>query len=282
MARKTLYVSKLGGDYKISPHFTLKEFQSRDGADKVLVRMELFEKLEELRAYGGFTVTINSGYRTSSHNKKVGGARTSQHVEGAAADICVRKDGIVVDASLVCCLCQTLGFKGIGYISASAVHVDMRSIGTYRGDERKGYRGNVGGDFYEYFDISKKQIEGLKAQQEAEKPTKIEEDTEMVYKDITEVPEWGRESVQLRLDHGWSDCKNMPETLVRVWVSQDREDPYIADFDDLKKRAPWAIPEVQGLVHTGKLKGNTVEPIGKRLSVLMAVIVATRPGEVVD
>ena len=176
MAIKTVYLSRMGRDYSISPHFKLSEMACKDGSDKVLYSTELMEKLEELRAYGGFTVSINSGYRTPAYNRKIGGASRSQHTLGTAADIVVRKNGSIVNTKKVCCLCQSLGFKGIGYISANAVHVDMRTSGSYRGDERKGYGGNVNGDFYRYFGIGKGVIEALKVLEEAENPTKKEED----------------------------------------------------------------------------------------------------------
>lgn len=175
MAVKTVSIKALGRDYKISPHFKLSEMACKDGSDKVLYSTELMAKLEELRAYGGFTVSINSGYRTPAYNKKIGGASRSQHVLGTAADIVVKKNGIVVSAKKVCCLCQSLGFNGIGYISANAVHVDTRASGSYRGDERRGYGGNVS-DFYRYFSISKAEIEALKASQEAVKTTENKED----------------------------------------------------------------------------------------------------------
>ena len=35
-------------------------------------------------------MTITSGYRTASHNTKVGGSRSSQHLLGRAADIQVQ------------------------------------------------------------------------------------------------------------------------------------------------------------------------------------------------
>lgn len=170
MAVKTASIKSLGRDYKISPHFKLSEMACKDGSDKVLYSTELMAKLEELRAYGGFTVSINSGYRTPAYNKKIGGASRSQHRFGTAADIVVKKNGAVVNAKKVCCLCQSLGFKGIGYISANATHVDMRASGSYRGDELRGFSGNVGGDFYRYFNISKAEIEALRASQEPEKP----------------------------------------------------------------------------------------------------------------
>lgn len=178
MAIKTYYVSKLGRDHKVSPHFKLREFQSRDGADKVLISDELLAKLEEARAYGGFTITVNSGYRSAAHNKKVGGATNSNHTKGLAADVVFMKDGKVVSAKLICCLCQTLGINGVAYISDKAVHLDVAPR-TYRGDERNGYGNNVGGDFYEYFKVTKAQIEALRVRQEADKPPKKEEAMEL-------------------------------------------------------------------------------------------------------
>lgn len=166
MSVKTAYLSREGGDFAISEHFKLREFASKDGADKVLYSTALLAKLEELRAYGGFTVEVNSGYRTASYNRKIGGASLSQHVAGTAADITVKKNGIAVDAKVICCLCQSLGFKGVAYISPTALHVDMRLYGTYRGDERKGYRGNVGNDFYTYFGVSRADVEKLKIEEE--------------------------------------------------------------------------------------------------------------------
>ena len=178
MAIKTYYVSKLGRDYQVSPHFKLREFQSRDGADKVLISDELLAKLEELRAYGGYTITVNSGYRSAAHNKKVGGASNSSHTRGLAADIKVKKDGSYVSAKLICALCQTLGFDGVAYINGQSIHLDMAGR-TYRGDERKNYGNNVGGDFYKYFGITKAQIEALRVRQEAEKPPKKGEAMEL-------------------------------------------------------------------------------------------------------
>lgn len=172
MAIKSVSLSKLGGDFQISENFKLREFACKDGSDIVKYSTGLLALLETLRAYGGFTITVNSGYRTASYNSKIGGASLSQHINGTAADICVKKDGKPVDARLICCLCQTLGFKGIGYISKTALHVDDRASGTYRGDERKGYRGNVGNDFYSYFGITKAQVEALKVKPKPETPKK--------------------------------------------------------------------------------------------------------------
>lgn len=161
----TASLKELGPDHRISAHFTLGEFASKDGADLVKYSTKLLFWLEELRRYGDFTIEINSGYRTASYNRAIGGASKSQHVAGNAADITVKRNGQVVDAALICCLCQYLDFPGIAYISPRSVHVDMRENGTYRGDERKGYRNNVG-DFFTYFGLTEADVTALKTEEE--------------------------------------------------------------------------------------------------------------------
>ena len=208
MPVKTVYASKVGQDYPVSPHIRLKEFQCKDRSDKVLYSTELMSMLEKLRAYGGFTVHINSGYRSPSYNRKIGGASKSQHTLGTAADIVVKKNGKTVLAKKICCLCQDLGFKGVAYISESAVHVDMRSSGLYRGDERKGYSGNVGGDFYRYFNIPKSEINALKdKEQEEEKVTQQQFDDMMnvwIAKQAAKEPEeWSKD------DREWAESNGI-------------------------------------------------------------------------
>lgn len=159
----TASLTARGRSYPISPHFTLGEFASGDGADLVRYSTELLALLEQLRG-DDLTVVINSGYRTAAHNKAVGGASRSQHVEGTAADVMVLFEGKPLDARYLCCRCQTLGFPGVAYISATAVHLDARTKGIYRGDERKNYRGNVNNDFYTYFGLTKAEVDGYFAQ----------------------------------------------------------------------------------------------------------------------
>ena len=80
---------------QITPHFKLSEFQCRDGAPYperwIASRLRpLCEQLEILRQHLGAPITISSGYRTPEYNRRIGGARQSQHVEGRAADIIVK------------------------------------------------------------------------------------------------------------------------------------------------------------------------------------------------
>ena len=177
MGAITYSIKQMGRGFKLSDHFTLGEMASKDGADIVKVNPDLIDFLEYLRNYFGATISITSGYRTAAHNEKVGGAAYSQHIYGNAADVIVKKNGSVVPAKIVCCAAQTMGFKGIGYISSTSTHLDMRPSGSYRGDERKGYSNNVGGDFYKFFGIKGSDVMEYRA--EPPKGETKKEDDEM-------------------------------------------------------------------------------------------------------
>ena len=87
MAEVQTYSVKTDGSKMLSKNFTVKEFACNDGSDTVLVADELVTLLQNIRDHFGKAVTINSGYRTSAYNIKIGGATNSQHVKGTAADI---------------------------------------------------------------------------------------------------------------------------------------------------------------------------------------------------
>ena len=73
-------------------NFNISEFDSKDGTRVPSSGMsnELMLKLERLRyECGNRPMIINSGYRTKSHNRAVGGASNSQHLYARAADIVV-------------------------------------------------------------------------------------------------------------------------------------------------------------------------------------------------
>ncbi len=77
---------------KLTKNFSLAEFHCNDGTpvpekyyDNV---QEVANNLQVLRDYIEEPLYVSgSGYRTKSHNKKVGGAPKSQHLTASAADI---------------------------------------------------------------------------------------------------------------------------------------------------------------------------------------------------
>jgi len=65
---------------QLTNDFTMKEFQCKCGCGIVLVEFELANKLQELRDFVGEPININSGCRCPTHNKNVGGKKTSEHI----------------------------------------------------------------------------------------------------------------------------------------------------------------------------------------------------------
>lgn len=86
------YVVEKQANEKITEHFAVKEFACKDGTPIVFVDEWLAAILEIARNKIKKPITITSGYRTVSHNEKVGGAKYSYHTRGMAADI--RADGV--------------------------------------------------------------------------------------------------------------------------------------------------------------------------------------------
>ena len=116
---------------KLTNNFTLQEFNSKCGRDipnNVLPNIiQLAKNLQVLRDAVGKSITITSGYRSPQHNKKIGGAKDSQHVKGMAADIKVagmtpKEVALVIEG-----LIESGKMKqgGIG-IYPSWVHYDIR------------------------------------------------------------------------------------------------------------------------------------------------------------
>jgi len=79
---------------QLSTNFSLKEFNSKDGAitpEHVINNLkELALNLQLIRDHINKPIGINSGYRSPQHNKKVGGATNSYHVKGMAGDLVVK------------------------------------------------------------------------------------------------------------------------------------------------------------------------------------------------
>ena len=77
---------------KLTKNFNSEEFDCKDGTkvpEKYLLNVkEVANNLQALRDYLKVPVSVTgSGYRTPTHNKKVGGAKASQHLTASGADI---------------------------------------------------------------------------------------------------------------------------------------------------------------------------------------------------
>ena len=128
------YSLKADGARKLAPGFKVREFRCRDGSDVVMIDQTLVVLLQAIREHFGKPVTITSGYRTAAHNAAVGGAKSSQHLLGRAADFYV--EGVPV--ATVAAYAETLlpGRGGIGRYPKDAkhpkrmtgwVHIDTRT-----------------------------------------------------------------------------------------------------------------------------------------------------------
>ena len=81
------YIVDTDANEKIGQHFKVREFACKDGSQVVFIDDYLASILDILRNQVGKPVYINSGYRTPTRNKAVGGAKYSYHMRGMAADI---------------------------------------------------------------------------------------------------------------------------------------------------------------------------------------------------
>ena len=119
------------GNRRIAPDFKVRELRCRDGTDTVMVDEVLTVVLQCIREYFGKAVTITSGYRTAAHNAVVGGAKSSQHLLGRAADI--RVQGVSVEDVAAYAESLMPDWGGVGRYPVKAgratgwVHVDTRA-----------------------------------------------------------------------------------------------------------------------------------------------------------
>lgn len=92
------------------------------GTGQIKIGIEAMDKLQALRIKLGKPLIVRSAYRSPEHNKAVGGAKASKHMEGTAFDISMANhDPVIFEAAA-----REVGFLGFGYYPRSGfIHIDL-------------------------------------------------------------------------------------------------------------------------------------------------------------
>lgn len=150
-------VINYNNNIQISRHFNSKEFKCPH-CNKTTISTDLISKLELLfTTVNASKCLISSGYRCSYYDKKENGF-AGRHSEGLACDcIFYDKDNKIIPSKIICCVAYELRFNGIAYINENYTHLDVRTNGTYRGDETRG-NSSYWSNPYDYFKITKNEV----------------------------------------------------------------------------------------------------------------------------
>lgn len=114
---------KKGKSVQLSKNFESTEFDChcKSSCSTTIIDEQLITYLQKIRDHFGKPVTINSAYRCKEHNKSVGGANSSKHLYGQAADIKIAG----VAPLRIAQYAEFIGIKGIGRYT-NFIHIDTR------------------------------------------------------------------------------------------------------------------------------------------------------------
>ena len=103
------------------PSFSPAEIACR-GTGAIKINTEAMDKLQTLRNRLGKPLIVRSAYRSPSHNRAVGGAKASKHMDGTAFDIAMSNhDPAAFEATA-----RAVGFLGFGtYPRSGFMHIDL-------------------------------------------------------------------------------------------------------------------------------------------------------------
>ena len=138
---------KKGDSTQISKNFQYKEFDchGKGCCSTTIIDEKLIEYVQRIRDHFGKPVTITSPYRCEVHNRRVGGATKSYHMQGKAADIVVQG----VSSREVAKYAESIGILGIGLYETSAdgyfTHIDTRTTKSFWYGQNEQPRTTFGG-----------------------------------------------------------------------------------------------------------------------------------------
>lgn len=103
------------------PSFSPQEIACR-GTGKLMVNATAMDRLQTLRTRLGKPMVVNSAYRSPEHNKRVGGAKASQHLTATAFDVRMENHAPHAFERLA----RECGFTGFGHYPKSGfMHIDI-------------------------------------------------------------------------------------------------------------------------------------------------------------
>jgi hypothetical protein len=109
------------------PSFSPAEIACR-GTGQLKLHPEALDKLQALRDRLGKPLIVRSAYRSPEHNRAVGGATGSKHMDGTAFDIAMSNhDPAAFEAAA-----RAVGFQGFGFYPRSGfMHIDLGPARTW-------------------------------------------------------------------------------------------------------------------------------------------------------
>ena len=138
---------KKGQKTKLSENFNSLEFDCHGSGccSETIINPKLVEYVQKIRDHFGKSITVTSGYRCPTHNKRIGGATGSRHSKGDAADIVVSG----VAPAEVAKYAESIGIKGIGLYETNAdghfTHIDTRDVKSFWYGQNEAKRTTFGG-----------------------------------------------------------------------------------------------------------------------------------------
>lgn len=114
------HYSKFPMQYWRWPYFAPSELASKSDG-KFMIDGRSLDRLHNLRVLLGQPIIVYSNYRSAAHNRKVGGAKSSQHLKAKAFD-CQMTSGLSDEFRRKA---KAVGFTGFGdYPRSGFMHID--------------------------------------------------------------------------------------------------------------------------------------------------------------